>query len=54
MRYNGELREGSEEGIMRAYMSNNVAEEIQPVYYYYIAHFFPKDIEELRIGGEIL
>jgi hypothetical protein len=42
MRSEGVLRENSEQGIMKTYIDNNIAEEIQPVYYYYMSRFFPK------------
>jgi hypothetical protein len=48
------LREDSSKGIMKAYIDNNIREEIQPVYYYYMAHFFPDGVEEVRIGADIL
>jgi len=49
------LRENSEVWIMKAYLDNNIAEEIQPVYYYFMESFFPKQwLEEYRIGWEII
>ena len=54
MKYNKVLRENSELGIMKAYIDNNVVEEIQPVYFYYMSRFFPKWSEEIRIWAEIL
>lgn len=49
-----ELRENSEQGIMKTYIENNIQEEIQPVYYYYMSRFFPKGLEEIRIWAEII
>ena len=54
MKYNKVLRENSELGIMKAYIDNNVVEEIQPVYFYYMSRFFPAGSEEIRIWAEIL
>lgn len=48
------MRKNAQEGIMKAYLEHNIAEEIQPVYYYYIDCFRNGDIEENRIWGDII
>ena len=51
---NGEWKINSELGIMKAYIDNNISEEIQPVYYYYMDYFFKNWIQEQRIWAEII
>ena len=51
---NGKLRESSEKGVMKAYIDNNIFEEIQPIYYYFMDRFLCEDKEEYRIGGNII
>lgn len=50
----GVFRKSAEEGIMKAYLENDIASEIQPVYYYYMDQFMKNWIQEQRIGWEIL
>jgi len=49
-----ELRKCSEKWVMKAYINNNIIEEIQPVYYYLMDRFFCNWIEEYRIWWEVL
>lgn len=51
---NGKLRKFAETWIIRAYLDNNLTEEIQPVYYYYMDHFFDNNTQEERIWWEII
>lgn len=51
---NGLFRTSAETWIMRAYINNNLVDEIQPIYYYYMDHFFNNGIQEERIGANIL
>ncbi len=51
---NNKFRNSAETWIMRAYINNNLVEEIQPVYYYYMDHFLNNGIQEERIGWDIL
>ncbi len=48
------LRTCSCEWVMKAYLENNVAEEIQPVYYYYMDSFYNNKEQEYRIGWRII
>jgi len=49
------FRRSAEKGIMSAYLNNNISEEIQPVYYYYMDHFFDKNDKQIeKIGWEII
>lgn len=48
------FRKNAEKGIMKAYIENNLSEQIQPVYYYYIWSFLDNWIEENRIGWDII
>ncbi len=48
------FRDNSEIWIMKAYLNNNISDEIQPLYYYYIDHFLNNDIQEERIWAEII
>lgn len=55
----GCLRSHSTVGILRAYLDNEMSEEIQPVYYYFMDQYFNLDDEgkysEMeRFGGEII
>jgi hypothetical protein len=36
---------------MSAYLNNNISEEIQPVYYYYMDHFFDKNDKQIEKIG---
>lgn len=51
---NWEFRKNAETWIMSAYLNNECASEIQPVYYYYMDHFFDNDKQVERIWGEII
>lgn len=48
------FRSSAETWIMSAYMNNHLIDEIQPIYYYYMDHFFNNGIQEERIWAEIL
>ncbi|MCH2188757.1 ATP phosphoribosyltransferase regulatory subunit [Candidatus Gracilibacteria bacterium] len=53
------LRRNSHIGVLKAYVDANIAEEIQPVYYYYMDRYFDYSEEkgyheDYRIGGDIL
>ena len=53
------LRRNSNIGILKAYVDANIADEIQPVYYYYMDRYFDYCQEkgyheDYRIGGDIL
>lgn len=48
------FRESAEKWIMSAYINNNISEEIQPVYYYYMDHFFEQWKQIERIWAEII
>lgn len=48
------FREYAEVGIMKAYLNHNCAEEIQPIYYYYMDCFSNNGIQEERIWWEII
>ena len=49
------FRKNAEIGIMSAYLNNECASEIQPIYYYYMDHFLNKDDKQTeRIGWEII
>jgi len=51
----GKFRKNAELWIMNAYLNNNISEEIQPVYYYYMDHFLWKDNKQIeRIGWEVI
>lgn len=55
----GCLRSHSTVGILRTYLENNLSEEIQPVYYYFMDQYFNVDdngkySEMERFGGEII
>lgn len=53
-----DIRQKSSIGIMRAYLDNDIKEEIQPVYYYYMEKFYNKSASWLKwmdlIGTEII
>ncbi|MDD2871103.1 MAG: His/Gly/Thr/Pro-type tRNA ligase C-terminal domain-containing protein [Candidatus Gracilibacteria bacterium] len=51
---NGVFRTNPETGIMKAYLNNNIIEEIQPVYYYFMDHYFNNDKQVEFIGAEII
>ncbi|MCP4523962.1 MAG: hypothetical protein GY828_07135 [Candidatus Gracilibacteria bacterium] len=55
---NGCLRSHSTVGILRAYLDNQMDEEIQPVYYYFMDQYFTNNNshykETERFGGEII
>jgi len=49
------FRKNAEIGIMSAYLNNECASAIQPIYYYYMDHFLNKDDKQIeRIGGEVI
>ena len=50
----GKFRTKSETSIMQAYIDDNISEDIQPVYYYYMDHFLNNWEQEERIGWEII
>ncbi|MBS9775429.1 ATP phosphoribosyltransferase regulatory subunit [Candidatus Gracilibacteria bacterium] len=53
-----DIRQEASSGIFRLYMNNEMSEQIQPVYLYYIDRFFKKTKnnfkEENIIGGEVI
>ena len=51
---NWEFRKNAETWIMSAYLNNECASEIQPVYYYYMDHFFDNNKQIERIWGEVI
>ena len=48
------FRSNSEKGIMNAYLNKDCFEQIQPIYFYYMDHFLNGDVQEERIGWEII
>lgn len=48
------FRDSAETWILNAYINNECIEEIQPVYYYYMDHFFENWIQDERIWWEII
>ena len=49
------FRKNAEIGIMSAYLNNECASAIQPIYYYYMDHFLNKDDKQIeRIWGEVI
>jgi len=50
----GKLRSCAETWIMKAYLNNDLMDEIQPIYYYYIDHFFNDSKQEEWIWTEII
>ncbi len=48
------LRDCSEKWVMQAYIDNDIAEEIQPVYYYLMDRFLNNEKEEYRIVWDVL
>ncbi len=51
---NWEFRTNAEKWIMSAYIDNNISEEIQPVYYYYMDHFLKEWVQVERIWAEVI
>lgn len=51
---NNKLRSWSETWVMKAYLENNLQEEIQPIYYYLMDRFLSGNNEEYRIWWEII
>ena len=48
------FRTSAETWIMKAYLNNNLMDEIQPIYYYYMDHFFVNKKQEERIWSVII
>lgn len=48
------FRTNPETWIMKAYLNNNIIEEIQPVYYYFMDHYFNNDKQVELIWAEII
>ena len=50
----GSFRKSGETWVMKAYLNNSCSEKIQPIYFYYMDHFFNEWLQWERIWWEII